>query len=85
MFGYALNSGQGNDPIRVAIQHQHKPSGIRTEPLEKYHPDKGGFISMEHPPVIKANQVMNTVLSVGTPPKFQEMKHDIRKLRLRPP
>ena len=85
MFGYALDSGQGNDPIRVAIHHDDKPSSIPTEPFQKYELQQSdaGFISMERPPVIKAGKLeYNFPADI---PNFGEMKRDISKPRLRPP
>ena len=89
MQGLALNSGQGDGLIRVALHYDHsdKPE-TGTEPLAKYayvpsNSDEDGFISMKHPPVIKANQVTHTL--IGTHSKIEDIKRDISKPRLRPP
>ena len=89
MQGIALNSGRGDDMIRVALHYDHsdKPA-TETKPMGKYdheqsNSDENGFISMTHPPAIKANHLSHSVFPQH--PKVEDIKRDISKPRLRPP
>ena len=90
MQGLALNSGRGDDMIRVALHYDKsdKKPATGIEPFAKYtyvpnNSDEDGFISMTHPPVIKANHVTFAIFPQH--PLIGDIKRDISKPRLRPP
>ena len=95
MYGFALNSGQGDNPIKVALHYEKRDRRYSmartrpstTRPLRNYvvdpTVDDTGRISMGKPPVIKANHVRFNLPSKGL--KLEDMKRDISKPRLRPP